>query len=230
MKRLLLPLLFPFLFLAGQGSTTTEYESLVATLPASFFVGGCDTAMNDSAEFEALYDSTIRRYSWSIVTADAADRMAAFIGEQGAVDFGAGSGYMSLVLAERGVDVLAFDDWSWGKPDHLWYPVEQGGLASIAGTADRVLLMSWPPRNGVALHALAAWGGSRLIYVGEMLRRTANYEFHEALANDWHLVERIEIPQWNNRSDAVFLFERRVGGGDGFGWIKNEIADCKETP
>jgi hypothetical protein len=203
---------------------------VVAGLPASFFVGGCDVGKEHTEDFEKLYATTVRQYSWSIVTADAADRMVGFIGDRGVVDFGAGSGYVSHVLSERGVDALAFDDWSWGKPAHLWHPVEQGGLSSLVGTDARVLLMAWPPRSDLALHALSAWDGDRLIYVGEILRRTASPLFHEALARNWHLVERVEIPQWNNRSDAVYLLVRRDNGGDGLGWLEAEIADCRRVP
>ena len=43
-------------------------------------------------------------------------------------------------------------------------------------------------------------------------------------AENWHLVERIDIPQWHNRSDAIFLFER--GTGDGRQWMLDELARC----
>jgi hypothetical protein len=213
----------------------TEYERAVAALPTNLFVGGCHNAGHNPDTYE---QATLRReltttYAWSIVTAKAADRMTVFVDGRGIVDFGAGNGYVAHLFADRGVDVLAIDNWVSGKPKQLWHPVQTGSYELLAGTQDRVLLLSWPPRaNPMALRALQAWSGTHLIYAGEIMRGTADPAFHDELSKNWHMVERIDIPQWRNRSDAIFLFERRDGDGDGRDWIYKEWTRCgvKGTP
>jgi hypothetical protein len=123
------------------------------------------------------------------------------------------------------VDVLAIDNWAEGKPDRLWHPVQTGSHELLRGTHERTLLLSWPPRGSLmARQALYEWGGTHLIYAGEILRGTADIPFHKELAKHWRLIDRIEIPQWRNRSDAIFLFER--GAGDGWNWINAEVSKC----
>jgi hypothetical protein len=212
----------------------TEYERAVSMLPTSLFEGGCHNAGHnpDTPEQAVIRRQLTTSYAWSIVTADAADRMAAFVDDRGVVDFGAGNGYVAHLLADRGVDVLAIDNWISGKPERLWHPVRTGSHELLAGTQDRVLLLSWPPRaNPMAMRALRAWNGTHLIYAGEILRGTADPAFHRELAENWHMAERIKVPQWRNRSDAIFLFERREGRGDGPGWMQTEHVQCtKDMP
>jgi hypothetical protein len=155
-----------------------------------------------------------------------------FVGSRGVVDFGAGTGYFAYLLEQRGVDTAAIDNWSGGKPEMLWHPVQSGGVEALSGTSDRVLLLSWPPKlSPMAIIALREWGGTRLIYAGEILRRTADPSFHRELAANWQLVERITIPQWRNFSDAIYLFERREGAGVGWDWmLAEQTARCTYGP
>jgi hypothetical protein len=227
--KLLLLLFMPLLM----GFSPTEYEHAVSMLPSNLFEGGCHNAGHnpDSPEQAVIRRRLTTTYAWSIVTAEAADRMAAFVDSRGVVDFGAGNGYVAYLLAERGMYVLAVDNWAEGKPDKLWHPVQTGSYELLTGEADRALLLSWPPRGlPMALHALRAWDGTHLIYAGEVLRGTADIPFHRELAENWHLVDRIDVPQWRNRSDAIWLFDRRDGAGDGWGWINLELAKCGYPP
>jgi hypothetical protein len=202
----------------------TEYEREVGALPPTLLEGGCHNpgVSITSPEREQM----VRRYAWSIFTSDAVRQVAEFVNGS-AIDFGAGNGYLAYLLAKQSADVRAIDDWSWGKPDRLWHEVETGSYEKLADTSGHTLILSWPPaRDPMALTALRAWNGTRLVYVGEIMRGTADPAFHDELARNWHLVERITIPQWQNRSDAIFLFERRDGAGDGWAWMKAELAKC----
>jgi hypothetical protein len=213
------------------GFSPTEYEHAVSMLPSELFVGGCHNAGSnpDTPEQAVIRRHLTTTYAWSIVTDEAADRMADFADDRGVVDFGAGNGYVAHLLAARGVDVLAIDNWADGKPEHLWHPVQTGSYELLDGTKNRALLLSWPPKaTPMATRALQAWGGTHLVYAGEAMRGTADPAFHDELAKNWHMVERIEIPQWRNRSDAIFLFERRPGDGDGWSWIKAEMVRCRK--
>jgi hypothetical protein len=212
---------------ASTALADTEYERAIQTLPLGTIGGGCPGVGLPTAEQEALRDRYYSTFGWPILTETVVDRVASFIGDRGAVDFGAGSGYFSYLLNERGIDVFAIDDRSWGTPPKVWHPVKMGGHGLLAGTSNRVLILSWPPRKtGMATLALAAWGGSRLVYAGEILRGAGEPTFFRELAENWHLAGRVSVPQWHNRSDAIFFFERRNGAGDGSAWLKGEMLNC----
>jgi hypothetical protein len=209
----------------------SAYKDAVDLLPASYLVGGCvNPGLNPGPEDQVkARNDLVQRFGWSILTDEAADQMAAFV-EGSAVDFGAGTGYVSHLLHQRGVDVLAIDNWSSGQPEHTWHLVQSGSFEDLRGTSDRALILGWPPKGSLmALTALRAWSGTRLVYIGEIMRGTADPAFHNELAKNWHLVERVKVPQWRNRSDAIFLFERRDGAGDGWAWMNAEMAKCTTT-
>ena len=206
----------------------TEYEQAVAKLQPGVIGGGCPgvgLATPEQAEERDRYYST---FGWPILTDEAADKVARFIGSNGAVDFGAGAGYFSYLLDRRGVDVVAFDDFSWGTPPRMWHPVGYGSFETLQGTQDRTLVLSWPTREtGMATKALQAWGGTRLVYAGEILRGAAEPSFFKELSENWRLVEHVFIPQWHNRADAVWMFERDTGNGPGWDWMVNTMKDCQ---
>ncbi|MDH3729217.1 MAG: hypothetical protein OER77_16925, partial [Myxococcales bacterium] len=173
-------------------------------------------------------DEMQRLYGWPIITAESVEQIAAFIGDDQAIDFGAGGGYLASLLMERGIDVVAIDDFSWGAPTWAWHLVIEGDFRDLRGTSDRVLILSWPPREtDMATRALYKWGGDRLVYIGEILRGSAEPPFFRELANNWRLVDTVHIPQWYNRSDAVYLFER--GPGVGWDWMLEHIERCQES-
>lgn len=205
----------------------TEYEQAVASLPPSAFGGGCPgegLPKPEQKEERARYYSA---FGWPILTSDAVDRVAGFIGSRGAIDYGAGVGYFSYLLAKRGVDVIAVDDFSWGTPPKLWHPVQDGGFDALRGTEKRALVLSWPTRGtGMATRALKKWGGDRLVYAGEILRGAGEPSFFRELAENWTLVERVDVPRWHNLSDALWLFRRTDRNGPGWEWMVNTMRDC----
>ena len=205
----------------------TEYEAAMRTLPDATG-GGCPGIDLPLAEEVKQRDEIQRLYGWPIITTESVERIAAFIGDDQAIDFGAGGGYLASLLSERGIDTVAIDNFSWGQPAWAWHLVINGNLEDLRNTSDRVLILSWPPREtGMATKALHAWGGSRLVYIGEILRGSAEPAFFRELADNWRLIDTIHIPQWHNRSDAVYLFER--GSGVGWNWMLGHVGRCKRA-
>lgn len=96
----------------------------------------------------------------------------------GVVEIGAGTGYWARLLADRGVDVVAYDiapppapDNSWFAGQQPWHPVIAADERIVTRHADRTLLLVWPTRDedwaaDAALLHLEG-GGRRLVYVGE---------------------------------------------------------------
>ena len=90
----------------------------------------------------------------------------------------AGTGYWARLLAERGVDILAFDvapppspENPWFADSRAWFDVRVGDEHVLERFAGRTLLLVWPTRNedwpGDAVERFAAAGGTRLLHVGE---------------------------------------------------------------
>jgi hypothetical protein len=212
------------LLVAAAGlSLVNPYLAEVSKLSPEYTQGGCRNPGNNPMPnpIDTVRTELVNTYSWAIPTTDAITAIADF-SDRRVIDFGAGSGYWAHLLAERGVDVVAVDDWSWGRPEHTWHPVETGSFERLASATDRALLMVWPPRNEMPLKALREWRGDHLIYVGEILRGNGTIRFFDVLDREWVLVRRIDIPQWWNRSDAVYLLAR----GPARPWTDQEAAAC----
>jgi hypothetical protein len=210
--------------LVAAAALGNPYLEAVSDLPAAYVDGGCRGAsghMDVPRSVEHTRSDLVDTYSWAIPTTEAIDRIRDFSGGW-LVDFGAGTGYWAHLLDAAGADVAAIDDWSWGRPAHLWHPVELGSYERLHEYRDRTLLLVWPPRNEMPLRALRAWGGDRLVYVGELLRGNGNPSLFDAFDSDWVLVARIDIPQWFNRSDAVYLLAR----GPARPWVSEEVGIC----
>jgi hypothetical protein len=122
-------------------------------------------------------DVLTHRYAFAICDANALSLLED-ASPAGIVELGAGTGYWSRLLHERGVDVVAFDiapppssanRWFAGQP--AWFTVDPGDESVVSRFAERTLLIVWPTRNEVwpaaALQAFHAAGGETVAYVGQ---------------------------------------------------------------
>jgi hypothetical protein len=162
-----------------------------------------------------------RRFSWAIPNADAVRALSAFVGARGIVEVGAGTGYWAWLLRQAGSDVLAtdaapprevLDHNVWHPRARPWVSIAQGDAAEAAAAyPDRCLLLCWPPStNDMAAHALAAYRGDAVAYVGEPPGgATATLPFHEALDAEWELADCIRIPRFERQDDALELYRRK---------------------
>jgi hypothetical protein len=161
------------------------------------------------------------RYSWAVPTPEAVEAIAEYAVP--VVDFGAGSGYWSMLLHQAGVDVVAYDDWSWGKPK-LWFPVKDGGVEALSNHHDRAMLLVWPPaESSMAINALRAWDGDLLFYVGEILRVNGTPAFFGALSREWHLERRVDLPNWRGKVDELYVLRR---GDPDDEWMRKAYGRC----
>lgn len=162
------------------------------------------------------------RYSWAVPTREAVEAIARY--GIPIVDFGAGTGLWANLLSDQGVDVVAYDDWSWGKPDRLWFDVRHGDVSSLAQHSDRAMLLVWPPAGSrMAVDALREWNGNLLFYVGEVLRVNGTPAFFAALRDGWHLERRIDLPNWKGKVDELYVLRR---GEPDAGWMAEAVSRC----
>lgn len=175
------------------------------------------------------------QYAFSVPTDEALDLIGSY---RPIVEIGAGTGYWAALLRHRGVDVVAYDHKPAGHPDNWWYAdarrfthIDLGATYSLRDHGDRTLLMSWPPHNeSLAERALDVYeraGGQRLIYIGTgygeccatnaFFGRLGETTYDEA--NDWdgdehpdalwREVARLDLPQWDDIDDALWVYERK---------------------
>ena len=90
-----------------------------------------------------------------------------------------------------------------------WHPVATGGPEVLAGRDEPVLLLGWPPMSPMAVNALAAFRGERVVYVGEGPGGcTANRAFFAALAGGWTRTGRQRPVRWPNIFDRASVWDR----------------------
>jgi len=161
-------------------------------------------------EFLNTRQELVNKYSWAVPTDEAIDAIVKFSEWNGLIDFGAGSGYWSMLVAKKGINVIAVDNWTADKPE-LWFDVQTGSYEYLKMAGGRVLFMCWIPQyTDMGLMALKTWNGDKFIMVGEPApaRSNANPEFFEYLEANYSLVKMVDIPNWFNHNDEVFFYER----------------------
>lgn len=157
------------------------------------------------------------RYAWAIPNDEALDAIAK-VGP--IVEVGAGTGYWASLLADRGVDVVAYDLYPPPHPRNHWhegaaavhFPVARGGPAKVARHPDRALMLCWPPyAKPMAFHCVRLYAGSTVVYIGEGAGGcTGDDRFHELLGVEYgEPVESIAIPQWPGIHDRLEIFRRK---------------------
>ena len=141
--------------------------------------------------------TAIERFGFAVPTDEALEVIAA-ASPDGVLELGAGTGYWSHLLSERGVDVLAYDvdpppsaTNEWFAGTQPWFPVAVGGIETVDTEAARTLLIVWPTRDETwpadALERFHAAGGSRLVFVGEGPGgRSGDDRFHAMLGSIDH--------------------------------------------
>jgi hypothetical protein len=113
------------------------------------------------------------------------------------VEVGAGTGYWSYLLQQRGADVIAYDQAPLGggrtNRYHVelwpWTEVLEADAAVVRRHPDRCLFVCWPPLYSSLWEVLRFFTGQRVVYVGDDGRRTARLAGLEA--------EFDEVERWS---------------------------------
>jgi len=174
---------------------------------------GRDNIRQWLAEVPQRHDM-VARYSWTITDPDTVALVAEHSGGR-LVDPMAGTGYWGWVLAQHGVDVTSSDAEPgtnhWHKDHPCYGPVvAMPGVDAVVPHADRTLFLAWPPYNTPdGADILAAYRGSRVIYVGEGDGGcTGDDRLHELLAKEWREVTYRVPVQWFGIHDVVTVYDR----------------------
>ncbi|MBX9878112.1 MAG: tetratricopeptide repeat protein [Candidatus Obscuribacterales bacterium] len=158
-----------------------------------------------------------QNYAWSVPDEAAIEVL---LSAQPLVEIGAGTGYWAGLVKNAGGDIVAFDVAPVPSKGNQWhmtagkqfFDVQPGDETAVRRFSDRTLFLSWPPNtNRCGYNTLRLFRGKRFIYVGEGEGGcTGTQEFHDLLKKEWHLVKRLDIPQWPGVYDQLSVYERNV--------------------
>lgn len=157
----------------------------------------------------------VREYAWAIPN-DLA--LAALADLAPLVEIGAGGGYWTHCLRERGVDVVAYDPQLWHETEpgakrkqRIWTEVLQRDHSAAADHPTRTLMLCWPSyRESWSDRALDAYTGSTVAYIGEGAHGcTGSERFHELLECDFEEKATVDIPQWFGMHDYLSIWRRK---------------------
>jgi len=174
----------------------------------------------------------MKLYGWAVPTPAAISAIVEFVKDGRLLEVGAGHGLWAYLLTAAGVSVTPTDDFSWAGneqtpearlpsgfrvPMGRFFPVGNLDALSAVKTypGHEALLLCWPPYGrAMAIEALRAFEGDRLVYIGDP-RASGDEGFHDELQREWTLRLTVDLPHWPGIRDSVFLYERRR-------WRKNE--------
>jgi hypothetical protein len=149
------------------------------------------------------------KYAWAIPCAEAIDAIADL--NEPIVEIGAGTGYWASLLAEQGVDVVAYDDFSW-KHEPTFFNVQDGAPKSILQHPERSLFLCWPPYStpmgDMCVRYWLLGKGKYLVFVGEVGYGCTGDENMQERLDQLTLVKRVCIPQWEGIHDQLCIYTR----------------------
>ena len=149
-------------------------------------------------------DKYVPRYGFVILPTEVISRLAGFMRGKRVLDSGAGSGYLSHCLRNRGIKVTAIDNWShnygrWGSYKDVGSKVIHCDVRDHDVGQYDIVVLSWPHDGMETVSKMVS--GQYLIYQGESWGGcTGSDEFFATL----------EEPEQFEELDAAFLNEYTV--------------------
>jgi hypothetical protein len=200
----------------------TEYEQRLADDGVEYcnreFMRGYGSLFTNGVIVDRML--YVREFGFAIPNSEA----IAFLKSIGKIlEVGSGGGYWAYELTKAGGNVVATDAIEFKDirsrrqhPEYgfhiQWHDVEKlNALDALAKYPDRVLMMVWPSLNEPwPAEALASYGGSQFIYVGEGYGGCcANDDFFNQIETNWVGSHTISIPQWQGINDYLTLYVRK---------------------
>lgn len=160
-------------------------------------------------EFNKIAMELIREFAWAIPNDKAIKEICKF---GSIIEIGAGNGYWANLINKNGNNIVAFDNFSTHQLPNMkkWFNVEYGSYEKIQLYPNHTLFLCWIPyKNDLAFNCLKSYTGDYLLYVGEELEGSLNYEdFFNEIFKNWTLTKTIEIPSFGGVFDSLFIYKR----------------------
>jgi hypothetical protein len=136
------------------------------------------------------------------------------------VEIGAGTGYWAQLLQLKGAKISAFDSIPTtitGEQNEYhanvppYHEVTKAGVSAVRKYPTASLFLCFPPpEDTMALDALRLYTGQHVIHVGEWEGFTGSLEFEIMLMQSFELVERVELPNWQDTCYDLTVWKRKL--------------------
>ena len=154
-------------------------------------------------------EKLVKIYAWAITDPKAIAEIVKTTKDIGIVEIGAGKGYWASLLANCGVNVVAYDT---GKDISIgfYHPVGNAGTKMVSSHKDRALFLCWPPYGtSMAYDCVSKYEGSTLIYIGEDKSGcNADDKFFDFVDDKFKLDGTIRMAQWEGLHDELYIYKR----------------------
>jgi hypothetical protein len=155
----------------------------------------------------------VSKYAWAIPNKKAIKELCKY---SPLVEIGAGTGYWANLVKQMGGIVDCYDkyllDKNYYKHTTHYTNIKEGDESILNNISPKVnLFLCWPPYNSsMANKCLNIFKGNYLIYIGEGYDGcTGDNMFHEELEKKWEEINVINIPQWFEIHDYMFIYKRK---------------------
>lgn len=147
----------------------------------------------------------------------------------GLIEIGAGTGYISRLLKDAGINITAWDLRPTGRAGTMneyhgctppFFEVQEGNVGALKryiqigslSLKDTGLLLCYPPpQSTMAWDALQTYvdaGGQCLVHIGEFCGLTGSAEFESLLTRNFQCIVRIPCLTWGTDASEVTLWIR----------------------
>lgn len=147
-------------------------------------------------------DKLVQKYAWAIPNETA---LTTLVDYGPLIEIGAGNGYWASLIEQTGGTVYPYDK---EPPDETYTTVQKGTTDVLTEQNANTLFLCWPPFGSpMASKCLEKFGGDYVAYIGEWRGKTATNEFHTQLREMGEFETMVQLPQWENISDKLFVFK-----------------------
>ena len=151
------------------------------------------------SEYETR-DLLVQIYSWAIPNDKILTRITHFADK--ILEIGAGTGYCTYLLKNRGVDIIATDK----NPKNTWTDViKEDYKKSIETYQDRIVMLCWPIMEFFDLIKDGSYKQKKIIYIGEYAGCTGGLMPKLENSKLIRSVEVIDIPTYRGIHDKGYL-------------------------
>ena len=153
----------------------------------------------------------VKNFSWAVPDINSIEKIVNFI-DADVLSMGAGNGLweylIDIGLKNQGKNYIirAIDNQQY---PNQYYPVQLMDIEQLTETYP-ILFICWPDCTGMDITAVTKNNPNKIIYIGEENGGcTGCYDFHEALDQDYQVVEEIDIHQWMGVHDKIVLYTKK---------------------
>lgn len=197
-----------------------ESEKVLTSLESGVIPDSYSNLLLSKASYAGMRTSVIERQGFAILTNEWIDDFAKWINGRRCLEVMAGTGALAKCLKDRGVDIIATDNFSWNVGNNMsefksfWTEIEDIDAISAIdkyGKDVDIIIMSWPEMESVAYQVLLDMRltnpNALLVYIGEGCGGcTADEDFYDSAE---YVDEEItgRYPQWAGIHDIPVVYK-----------------------